>query len=83
MQNLGCPDVRNAKPGGRATPITTGHILMIYGPLNRNFFVDDARPFFSKKKFFFGVKNLDFRVFWPYFVPKSGWDLQPYRVARG
>ena len=73
MQNLGCHDVRNAKSGGRATAITTRRILMIYGPLNRKFFVDDARPFFFFEKIiFFGVKNLDFRVFWPYFVQKSG-----------
>ena len=38
---------------------------------------------FVENNLFFGVKNLDFRVFLPYFVQKSGYDLQPYRVARG
>ena len=63
MQNLGCPDVRDAKSGGRATAITTRRMLMIYGPLNRKFFVDYARLFFFRKIFFFRGEKFRFSCF--------------------
>ena len=71
MQNLGCHDVRNAKSGGRATAITTRRILMIYGPLNRKFFVDDARPFFFRKNYFFRGEKFRFSCFLALFRAKK------------
>ena len=81
MQNLGCPVVRDAKSGGRATAITTRRILMIYGPLNRKFFVDNARLFFFRKKNFFRGEKFIFSCFLTPFRAKK-W-LRPTALQGG
>ena len=71
MQIPGCDDVRNAQKCRRPCSITAGPILMIYGPFNRKFFVDDARPFFSKKNFFFRGEKFRFSCFLALFRAKK------------
>ena len=81
MQNLGCDDVRDAKCFANHTAITTGHILIIYGPLNRKFFVDNARLFFFRKIFFFRGEKLNFSRFLALFSAKN--DSRPTALQGG